>query len=150
MLNDLLLAHAVARGRRAEGIEIHGDEIDRRDSLCLDRLHVLRTIASREQSTVHGGMQRLHASVEHLGDAGDVADIARREAGVAQRAGRATGRDDLPPELGEPARELDDAGLVGDGDEGAHQGASLIASAAIRRDNERMSRRSITSAGEWL
>ena len=50
----------------AERIQIHGDEIDRRDAVLLERLHVLGTVASREQAAVHGGMQRLHASVEHL------------------------------------------------------------------------------------
>ena len=51
-------------------------------------------------------VQRLHAAVEHLGEAGDLGDVRHREPGLAQRRGGAAGGDDLDAELGQAAREL--------------------------------------------
>ena len=106
----------------AERIEVHDDEIDRRDAVLGDRRHVLGQVAPREQAAVHRGVQRLHAAVEHLGELRDVADVAHRNAGLAQRARRAAGGDELPAELVQAAGEVEQAGLVGDGEKCArHQ-----------------------------
>ena len=64
-------------------------------------------------------MQRLHAAVHHLRHAGDGADVGDGEPGVGKRLRGAAGREDLDAVLGERAREVDDAGLVGDGDQRA-------------------------------
>ena len=64
-------------------------------------------------------MQRLHAPVHHLRHAGDGADVGDGEAGFGQRAGGAAGREDLDAVLGQRAGEVDDPGLVGDGDQRA-------------------------------
>ena len=48
-----------------------------------------------------------------------VGDLDHRHAGVAQRLGRAAGRQDLDAALGEEAAELGEPGLVGNGDERA-------------------------------
>ena len=45
--------------------------------------------------------------------------VADLEARLAQRGRRAAGRDELDAERGQPAREVDDAGLVGDGQQRA-------------------------------
>ncbi len=119
-------------------------------------------------------VQRLDPAVEHFRESGHVAHVAHREAGVAQRAGRAAGGDEVPAEGGEALGELDQAGLIGNGEQGAHgirdeeRGAEergnderwavgqetyvggATASAATSRASERMSRRSTSSAGEWL
>ena len=58
---------------------------------------------------MHGGMQRLHPAVEHLGEAGDLLHRRDRDAGGAERGGGAAGGDDLPAELRQALREGDDA-----------------------------------------
>ncbi len=79
-----------------ERIEIHGDEVDGRDPVLGERLHVLRQVAAREQTAVHGGVQGLHPAVEHLGKVRQRLDVLHREAGRPQRARRAAGGDELP------------------------------------------------------
>ena len=59
-------------------------------------------------------MERLHAPVHHLGEAGEVLDCAHRQAGSGELAGGAAGRDELDAELDEAAGEVDDPGLLGD------------------------------------
>src|SRR6185312_5862284 len=114
------------------------------------------------------GMERLHAAVHHLGESSHIAHVDRGEAGAAERPRRAPGRDELPPEVGELASELDEAGLVGHGEKCARHsyigmldmeivcahgrglGDGALAAAATIRASERRSRRSSSSAGEWL
>ena len=78
-----------------------------------------RLVAQREQPAVDARMQRLHAAVHHLRHAGDAADVGHGEAGLDERLRRAAGGEDLDAALGKRAREVDDAGLVGDGDQRA-------------------------------
>ena len=57
-----------------------------------------RWSASRRSARMPGvdpGMERLDPAVEHLRRAGDRGDIGHRQAGLAERAGRAAGRDEL-------------------------------------------------------
>ena len=68
---------------------------------------------------MHARVERLHAAGQDLGGLRVVADRDDRDAGVGERALRAAGGEDLDPERGEPLREGDEAGLVGDGDERA-------------------------------
>ena len=62
-------------------------------------------------------VERLHPPVQDLGEAGDVGDVADREPGLGEGARGAAGRDELDAELGERAGEVDEAGLVGNGDQ---------------------------------
>ena len=73
----------------------------------------------REEPAMHGRVQRLHTSVEHLGKLRDVGDVAHGDLRLAQRARRAAGGDELPATLVQSAGELEKAGLVGDGKKGA-------------------------------
>ena len=75
---------------------------------------MLGVVADREQPGVELRVQRLDAAVHDLREAGEVGDRADRDAGLGQLARGAAGRDDLDPELDEPAREVDDPALVGD------------------------------------
>ena len=79
--------------------------------------HVLGEIAAGQQPAVYHRVQRLHAAVEHLGEAGDLADVAHGETGVTQRLGSTAGGDETEAALGEAAGEIDDAGFVGDTEE---------------------------------
>jgi hypothetical protein len=63
-------------------------------------------------------VQRLDAAVHHLREAGEVVDGADVEAGLAQLAGGAAGRDELDAERGEALGEVDDPALVGDRQQG--------------------------------
>ena len=81
----------------------------------------LSRIASRPPCTF--GMQRLHAAVHHLGKAGELGHVAHLQAGVGERLAGAAGRDQLDAVAGERAGELDQAGLVGHGEQGAGDAA---------------------------
>jgi len=103
----------------AERIQIHRDEIDRRDVVGRERLHVLGHVAASEEAAVDRGMQRLHSSVEHLREAGDVGDVLRGNPCLSKRACGASRRDDLPATRSEGASQLGHACLVGNGYESA-------------------------------
>ena len=89
LFNHLVRCHASAARGGAERIEVHADEIDGLNAVGRDRGHVFGQIASREQATMHGGVERLHAPVEHLGELRHGAHIGARNAGVANRLGGA-------------------------------------------------------------
>ena len=49
-----------------------------------DRSHVLFIVANMQDAAMHLGMKRLHAPVEHLGKAGQIADVAHRQASLEE------------------------------------------------------------------
>ena len=75
--------------------------------------------AWQQQATMDLGMEGLDPPIHDLGEAGDVRDIDRRNAGGKERRLGAAGRDDLDAAGGERPGEIDEAGLVGNGEEGA-------------------------------
>ena len=75
--------------------------------------------AHGEQPAMHLRMQRLQAAIHHLGKPGVLGDVLDRDAGLLQGDRRAAGRQDLDAGCGQRLAELDDAGLVGDRDQGA-------------------------------
>ena len=93
---------------------------------ALDRRHVLGAVAAREQAAVDRRVQRLDAAVEHLREAGVLGDLGHRQAGAGEQLRGAAGREQLDAERRQLARELDDAGLVGDGNQRLH-GSPLVA-----------------------
>jgi hypothetical protein len=58
----------------------------------------------------------------HFGEAGQRADVGHRQAGLAQRLCGAAGREQADAEGVEPAREIDQAGLVGNAEQCAPRG----------------------------
>ena len=64
---------------------------------------------------MHLRVQRLDAAVHHLGKAGEVGDVADLEPGRGDRLRGAAGGDQLDAVLCERPGELDQAGLVGNG-----------------------------------
>ena len=76
-------------------------------------------IAPREDAAVHQRVQRLHAAVHHLGKAGDVGDADDRRGRPAQRPRGAAGRHQLEAAGGEAARKVDEAGFVGNAEQGS-------------------------------
>ncbi len=71
-----------------EFIQVDDDDVDGRDAVLGDRRPVLRIIATVEDAAVHLGMQGLDAAVEHLGEAGERADLDGIDAGLRAAACR--------------------------------------------------------------
>src|SRR5687767_14893717 len=63
-------------------------------------------------------MQGLHPAVEHLREAGVIGDLGHAHARVPEEAGGAAGGNQADAQSGEPAREIDDPGLVRDTEQG--------------------------------
>src|SRR5262249_4370176 len=104
-------------------IEADDEEIDRLDAVRAHGGGVIRVVTDGEQAAMDLGMQRLHPAVHHFGEAGHLGDIERANAGVRQRLAGASSRDELDSRRRQRARELDEARLVGNGDEGASDAA---------------------------
>src|SRR2546427_456551 len=76
---DLLEQHCSAlAGCRVicEGVEIHGDKIDRHDAFALQLFAVRRVVAPREQRRVDLWMERLHAATQERRRPGHVLNRA--------------------------------------------------------------------------
>ena len=91
-----LLDHRIGRDPRcsggvAERVEIDAHEVDGDDAVFGDRGHMLRQITARQETSVHGRVQRFHAAVEHLGKVCDGADVDAGKSGPAERLGGAAG-----------------------------------------------------------
>ena len=71
-------------------------------------------------------MQRLHPAVHHFGEAGHLGDVADANARFRQRLAGASGRDELDSLRRQRTRELDEARLVGNGNEGASDAAEAF------------------------
>ena len=78
-----------------------------------------------EQAAVDLRMQGLDPAVHDFREAGDVGDVAHRQAGVAQRARGAAGGKQLDAMRGERARQFDQAGLVGNGQQRPADGQAV-------------------------
>ena len=72
-----------------------------------------------QDAAVDPRVERLDPAVEHLGEAGHRGHVGHRQAGVAQRPRRAAGRDELEPAGDEAAAQVDQPGLVRDGQQRA-------------------------------
>ena len=107
-------------------VEIDDHHIDGLDAVRGHSGFVLGVAANVEQAAVNPGVQRFDAAVEHLGEAGEFADVLDGEAGLAQGRGGAAGGDKFDAESGERAGKLHKAGLVGDAEQGAPDGLELL------------------------
>ena len=106
-----------ARHRGLEGIEVRHHEIDARDLVVDHRLLVSGVGAPRQDAAMDRGLQGLHPAVHDLGKARVIAHLDHLQPGIAQRLGRAAGRQDFNPVPGQRLAELNQALLVGDGDQ---------------------------------
>ena len=79
------------------------------------RLRMLGIVADRQQPAMHLRVQGLDPAVHHFGKAGELGDIADRQARLGDRLGGAAGGDELDAAGRERAGEFDEAGLVGNG-----------------------------------
>jgi len=102
-----------------ERVQVDADQVDVTDAVLLHGGHMLGQVAPAQDAAVDLGVQGLHAAVQHLGEAGVVRHVDHRQAGVPDGLGGAAGGEHLDPRLAERAGEVEEAGLVGYGEEGA-------------------------------
>jgi hypothetical protein len=114
VLDHLGVEHATARGGPLERIEVDHDEIDVFDVVLLGLARVLGVVADREQPGIELRVQRLDAAVHDLRKPGQIVDRTDRDAGVGECRGGPARGDDLDPQVGQAAGEVDDARLVRD------------------------------------
>ena len=118
VLDQLFKSHARLGGGFFEGVKIYDDHVDRLDAVLGNRCDVRRIFTAVQDAAMHFGMQRLNAATEHFGKAGELGDVFDGDPGIAQKFGRASGRDEFDAEAGESTGEIDEAGLVGDAENG--------------------------------
>ncbi|GJD73998.1 hypothetical protein CFIICLFH_2231 [Methylobacterium goesingense] len=114
---DAIVVAGSLRHRLLEGIEVDQQQVDRADAVGSQRRLMLRVAAHGEQSAMDARVQRLHPTVHHLGKAGEVGDLRDGQPGRTQGLVRPTRGDQRDAEAVESSGELDEAGLVGDGEE---------------------------------
>ena len=114
-----------ARNGRLERVEIDDEQVDLRDVVRQHRRLVLGIAAHRQQAAVHLGVQRLDPAIHHLGEAGEVGHLGDVEPFGDERFARAAGRDEGDAVRREAAREVDEARLVGDGEQRANDGTGV-------------------------
>ncbi|MDT4839228.1 hypothetical protein FQZ97_730130 [compost metagenome] len=102
-------------------VEVDDQQVNGVDAVRLECRHVLGQVAPRQQTAVHLGVQGLHASIEHLGKRSDLGHLGHRQALVGQQLGGAAGGDEGHAEAVQGLGEFDDASLVGNGNECAHE-----------------------------
>ena len=118
VLDQFFERHAWFGSGFLKGIKIHHHHVDRLNAVLGDSAAVRGILAAVQNASVHLGMQRLDAAVEHLGKAGELGDIFDLDAGVAQQFGGAAGGDQFHAQAGELAGEFHQSGFVGHAENG--------------------------------
>ena len=136
--------------RGLERIEVHHQQVDGRDAVFLQRRHVRRKVAPREQAAVDLRVQGLHPAVEHLREAGVRRHLGDADAFLFEELRGAAGGEDLHAERGEGAREFQHARLVRDADERPYDFHALIRSCWIFLRRVLRSMPSMAAAALWL
>ncbi|MND65529.1 hypothetical protein D3C80_569000 [compost metagenome] len=103
-----------------EGVEVDRDQVDRLDAVLFH--HRAVEIATAEDAAVDLRVQGLHATVHHFREAGVVGDFHGGDGVVLEQLVGAAGGEDLHAEGSQFTGELDDAGLVGNADQGTANG----------------------------
>ena len=119
---DAVVVGRSSGNRGFEGVEVHRDEVDRGDVVFAHLGQVLGQVAAAEDAAVDLRDQGFDTAVEDFGEAGVVGDLFHRDTGLAQGFGGAAGGEDFDAVGSEGAGEVDEAGFVGDGDQGAADG----------------------------
>ena len=74
-----------------ERIEVDADQVDRLDSLALQRGHMLWVLAAGEQGGMQSRVQCLHPPAEDLFLTGELRDLGHLQPRLAQSAGGPAG-----------------------------------------------------------
>ena len=128
VLDGVLVRAIGLRDRRFERVEVHHQQVDGFDAV-LGHDRVIGAGAA-EQATVHFGVQGLDAAVHDLREAGDRRDVGDGETGLAQGLRRAAGGEQDHALRRERLRQRQQAGLVGNGQQGPADGLAVVGHAA--------------------
>ena len=110
--SDPFLCH-----RLLKGVEIHTDEINRKDAMLGRLSGMLGIIAQEEKPAVDLRQEGFNPSIHHLRESGVVRDLTDRNAGGGDGLGGAAGGEELDAQIGKAAGEVDKTGLVGNREE---------------------------------
>ena len=114
------------RGIGTKGIEVGHHEVDRIDAVGGHVCLMIRVAPVGEDPAVHLRVQGDDAVAEDCREPGEVGHVGNREVGIAQGLGGAAAGDQVPPHASKLTGEVDDAGLVVDGEEGAHRAVTSL------------------------
>ena len=95
-----------------EGVEIHDHELKGSEAQLLELRAVVGEAQVSEQARVHGGVQRLHAAVERLGEAGDLCHIDDLVASITDGLRGRACRDHLDARIAEGRGKFEQSRLV--------------------------------------
>ena len=109
-----------------ERVQVDDDEVERCDAELTQLRQVVVLARVGEDARVHLGVQRLDATLEALGETGQLLDGRHRDAETGDELARTTGRDDLDAGVGEGACQLLQTRLVVHRDEGPLDGAQTV------------------------
>src|SRR6184192_2165946 len=112
VLDELFGSQSRLSGCRLERVKVHYHKIDRSDAVFLRLLLILRMFPPKEQAAVHLWMQRFHASAKHFGPAGEVGNIAHRDAVFAQELCGSAGRKNFDLPSRKTFGKVDDSSFV--------------------------------------
>jgi hypothetical protein len=107
------------RGHLLERIEIDDEELEGCYRLGFERLDMLGIAAIGQKPAMNLGVERLDPAVHDLGETGDGRDIRHGETSSFQRLGGAAGRDKPDAARCQRAGKIDEARLVGNGQQSA-------------------------------
>jgi hypothetical protein len=102
-----------------ERIEVDADQVDVTQLMLVHGRHMRVVVAHCQDAGVDLGMQRLDAAIEHFRKAGEFRDILDRQPRIADRLGSTAGGQQFDTLRGQRTGKVDQAGFIGDGEEGA-------------------------------
>ena len=103
-----------------EVVQIHRHQVDGRDVVSLQRLHVFGAGTHCQNSSGDERMQGLHASIQHFRKLRDVGDFSqRRDARLFQHSESSACRKNFNVERGERLGEIDNTGFIGNAQQSA-------------------------------
>jgi len=112
LLDRLLECHLAARDSLDERVQVAAHQVDLLQAVLLQRVHVLRPVAAREDPCVHTRVKRFDPPVHHLGETRQLGDGTRVDGCVLNGLERAARRIQLIPEAPQAAREAGQTVLV--------------------------------------
>src|SRR5207245_8255148 len=113
LLDRFIDSRALARDRLLERIEIHHNEIDRRDAKPSDVREMFAVVAVVKNRAEYARSERFHAAAEDLRGARPGGDRRHIDSRAGEMFGRAAGRENLHSFRAQGLRQLDDSGFVG-------------------------------------